>query len=360
MDTTPFSGARRRLAGLALAAALLGAAATPAAAAVASGSIYAGGLNTPGGTVWLGSHLWATDHVNGLCRLDPADPALKLPAGSLAPNAATCVLPGGGQPSFDAVHNVVYAPDDSTQGNSVLRYAFNPTTETLRPSAALGSNVIPAGSKPTATALAPDGSLYVSFIKSANIVRIDNPSGVDAAGNPVTPVATVIGTTSDGRKGAASLTFANRSDGKLGTSLYLAEGGDITEIPDPASCSTAAPCAFGTVRAPQATNMLASTVINGKAVVWEGLDVTVDPANPDVVYLAKWAPHDLGNTVIIDRRTLSTAAQIQYATAYTAPDGKLQPFTSVTDLAPNPAGGLFVAHDPTNGGTNGALISRLP
>jgi hypothetical protein len=32
----------------------------------------------------------------------------------------------------------------------------------------------------------------------------------------------------------------------------------------------------------------------------------------------------------------------------------------VTDLAPNPAGGLFVAHDPTNGGTNGALISRLP
>ena len=34
----------------------------------------------------------------------------------------------------------------------------------------------------------------------------------------------------------------------------------------------------------------------------------------------------------------------------------LQRFTSVADLAPNPAGGLFVAHDPTNG----ALISRLP
>ena len=106
--------------------------------------------------------------------------------------------------------------------------------------------------------------------------------------------------------------------------------------------------------------MLASPLINGKAVLWESLDVLADPANPDVIYLAKWAPHDLGNNVIIDRRTLSTKAQIEYATSYTAPDGKLQPFTSVTDLAPNPAGGLFVAHDPTNGGTNGALISRLP
>jgi hypothetical protein len=32
----------------------------------------------------------------------------------------------------------------------------------------------------------------------------------------------------------------------------------------------------------------------------------------------------------------------------------------VSSLSPNPAGGLFVGHDPTNGGTNGALISSLP
>ena len=53
-------------------AALLGAAASPAAVAVSSGAIYAGALNTPGGSVWMGSHLWATDHVNGLCRPAPA------------------------------------------------------------------------------------------------------------------------------------------------------------------------------------------------------------------------------------------------------------------------------------------------
>ena len=64
--------------GLTVAAALAGAAMLPASAAVSTGTIYAGGLNTPGGSVWMGTHLWATDHVNGLCRLDPA-PALAAP-----------------------------------------------------------------------------------------------------------------------------------------------------------------------------------------------------------------------------------------------------------------------------------------
>jgi hypothetical protein len=357
MDTIQLSRMRRRLAGLTMAAALLAAAAAPAAAAVSSGTIDAGNLNTPGGSVWMGSHLWATDHVNGLCRLDPADAALKLPAGSMAPNAATCVLPGGGQPSFDPATNFVYVPDNSTKGTSVLRFKFDPATETLSEAGSVGDAVIVAGSKPTGSVLDTDGSLYVSSgaAKAGNIVRITNPSGtqVDAAGNAVPTVASIIGTTSDGR-GALGVAVANHSNGTPGRSLYLAEGGDITEIPNPATC------AGSCVAKATIPSMLAPTVINGKAVLWEGLDVMADPANPDVLYLAKWAPHDLGNNVIIDRRTLSTKAQIEYATSYTAPDGKLQPFTSVTDLAPNPAGGMFVAHDPTNGGTNGALISRLP
>src|ERR687885_2980972 len=132
----------RHLAGLGLATALLGASVLPAAAAISSGTLYAGGLNTPGGSVWMGSHLWATDHVNGLCRLDPADAALKLPAGSMAPNAATCVLPGGGQPSFDPATNFVYVPDNSTKGTSVLRFKFNPATETLSEAGSVGDAVI--------------------------------------------------------------------------------------------------------------------------------------------------------------------------------------------------------------------------
>src|ERR687885_3048059 len=278
MDTTQFPGARRRLAGLALAAALLGAAAAPAAAAVSTGSIYAGGLNTPGGSVWMGTHLGAPAPVNGLSRLAPAPATAKLPAGSMAPNAATCVLPGGGQPTFDPATNVVYVPDNSTQGTSVLRFKFNPTTETLRADGALGSSVIAAGTKPTGSVLDTDGSLYVSSgaAKAGKVIKITNPSGtqVDAAGTLLPTVASVIGTTSDGR-GALGVTLANHSDGTPGRSLYLAEGSDITEIMDPATIkdpSTCSPVPCPLTKA-QPTKMLTPTVINGKAVVWEGLDV---------------------------------------------------------------------------------------
>lgn len=64
--------------------------------------------------------------------------------------------------------------------------------------------------------------------------------------------------------------------------------------------------------------------------------------------------------VTIVRDTVSTGAAVDYSTDYVAPDGKLQPWTPVTDLALNPAGGLFVSHDATNGGTNGSLVSTLP
>ena len=348
MDTTQFSGARRRLAGLALAAALLGAAAAPAAAAVSTGSIYAGGLNTPGGSVWMGTHLWATDHVSGLCRLDPADPALKLPAGSLAPNAATCVLPGvaGGQPSFDPATNFVYVPDNSTKGNAVYRLSFNALSETVQNPVALGVGAVVAGTKPTATVLGPDGNLYVGFIKSNQILRITSPAGA-------APTAQYIGTSTDRlAKGTTGLAFANASDGSATTSLYLAEGGGISEIPNATACT--AGCAA------TMTNIVVPTTVNGALVTWETLDVVAAPSRPNVLYVAKWAPHNFGPATTIVQYTIGAPSAVDYSTGYTAPDGKLQPWTTVTDLAPNPAGGLFVAHDPTNGGTNGALVSRLP
>jgi hypothetical protein len=64
--------------------------------------------------------------------------------------------------------------------------------------------------------------------------------------------------------------------------------------------------------------------------------------------------------VTIVKYTISTRSVVDSPTSYMAPEGKLQPWTTVTDLALSPAGGLFVSHDPTNGGTNGALVSTLP
>src|SRR5919199_419367 len=286
--------ARRKLALLGAASAAMAVAASPASASV-NGSIYANGLNSPGGTVSMGSHVWVSDHVNGFCRLDK-----NAATGKFTINAATCntAAASPGQPTFDAATNMVYVPDNSTQGNAVYRLKFNPTTETVSTSAALGTSAIVAGTKPTATALGPDGSLYV---------------------------------------------------GSLGTSLYIAEGGGISEIANAATCTGA--CAASM------TAIVPQTVVNGKVILWETVDIVA--AGPDTPYVAKWAPHDFGPKTTIVKYTISTGTSVDHSTSYVAPDGKLQPWTSVTDLALNPAGGLFVSHDPTNGGTNGALVSQI-
>jgi hypothetical protein len=329
-------GARMRLALLGAVAALLSLAVSPALAA--NGTIYANGLNSPGGTVFMGSHLWVSDHVNGFCRLDK-----NATTGKFTINPATCTTAAAspGQPTFDAATNSVYVPDNSTQGKAVIRLNFDPVSETVGSPVALGASAIVAGTKPTATALGPDGNLYVSFIKSGKILRITNPSRA-------TQTAQYIGATTDGR-GASGLSFANASNGALTSSLYLAEGAGISEIANATTC---------TACAASMTAIVPQTVVNGKAIAWETLDVVA--ATPDVLYVAKWAPHDFGPKVTIVQYTISTRSAVDYSTSYVAPDGKLQPWTTVSDLALNPAGGLFVSHDPTNGGTNGALVSTLP
>src|ERR671928_128274 len=125
---------------------------------------------------------------------------------------------------------------------------------------ALAAALLGAAAAPAAAAVS-SGTIYSGAAKAGKVVRITNPSGtqVDAAGTLLPTLASVIGTTSDGR-GALGVAVANHSDGTPGRSLYLAEGSDITEIPDPANCS-------GTCVA-SPTGMLASTLIGGKAVLW--------------------------------------------------------------------------------------------
>ena len=325
----------------------LAVAAAPAMAA-ASGSIVATGLNTPGGTVKLGTDLWVSDHVNGFCRLDRAA------TGKLTITLSTCNTSAlsPGQPAFDPATSSVYVPDNSTKGTGVVRLSYNAATRTVSPAGAIVTG--PAGSKPTATALSADGrTLYVSSIRSGNVAKIANPSGKDAAGAPVAPsVNQAFAATSDGR-GAAGLTIANNSagalnpDGTIAQSLYLAEGGGISEVN---AASGGAAFLNGAI--------MPQTTVGGKAVLWESLDVVAQ--SPGVLAVAKWAPHDLGTKVTISQFNIAAGASSDYSTTYTAPDGRLQPWTSVSDLAVNPAGGLYVSHDPTNGGTNGAVVSTLP
>jgi len=329
------SKARLALAGSVAAASL---AAAPAQAAPV-GTIYAngipslGGMVTPAGTVWMGSHLWVSDHVQGFCRLD-----LNAATGKFNINAATCSLAVAetGQPSFDPATNSVYAPDASAQGTTVARLKFDPATETVRPAASIDVGAF--GSRVTSSTLGSDGSLYVAYKKSPNIVRIADPSGP-------TPSVSAVGTAD----GAAGLAFANASDGSLAPALYIASGAGVAEIDNPAAC-TGACAAFTTTIVPQ-------TTVNNKVIAWEASAIAA--TTPDTLYVAKSAPHDFGPKTTIVQYTISTGTAVDYSTDYTAPDGKLQPWTTVSSLSPNPAGGLFVGHDPTNGGI-GSLISTLP
>lgn len=329
------SKARLALVGSVAAASL---AAAPAQAAPV-GTIYAngipsaGGLVTPAGTVWMGSHLWVSDHTQGLCRLDQ-----NAATGKFNINAATCSLPVGetGQPSFDAATNSVYVPDASSKGTSVARLVFDPLSETVRPTASM--SVAAFGSRVTSSTLGSDGNLYVAFKKDGNVVRISNPSGA-------APSVSLVGTAG----GASGLAFANASNGSLAPALYIAEGAGVSEIDNPGTC--AGSCAAFM------TNIVPQTTVNNKVIAWETTAIAATDAN--TLYVAKWAPHDFGPKTTIVQYTAGAPAAVDYSTDYTAPDGKLQPWTTVSSLSVNPAGGLFVGHDPTNGGI-GSLISTLP
>jgi hypothetical protein len=175
----------------------------------------------------MGSHLWVSDHVNGFCRLDK-----NAATGKFTINAATCLARSA---HLRCGQQRVYVPDNSTKGNAVYRLKFNPLTETVSTSAALGSSALVAGAKPPRRRWAPTAACTWA-----------RPRGARPCGSPTppptgSPVQTV-GSTTDGR-GASGLAFANATDGSLTPSLYIAERGGISEIanatPAPAAASRA-------------------------------------------------------------------------------------------------------------------------
>lgn len=113
-------------------------------------------------------------------------------------------------------------PDNSSKSKGVWRLKFDPVAKTVgSPVKLAGGSGGLTGNKATATALSPNGDLYIVFIKSGNILKVTNP-----AGPVISQVVTTIGTTSDGF-GVSAIAFA-------GADLYLAELGAVTVIKDPA------------------------------------------------------------------------------------------------------------------------------
>jgi IPT/TIG domain len=233
-----------------------------ASAATVTGTLVAQSLSAPGGGAFLpggGGHFWVSDAALGLCETLPATASTTKCNGSAK----------GGQVIFDAAKSLVYVADTSSKTNQFMRYPYNAATDTLggatiiqAPSVvAVGGGTQGARAMGLAMATGPDGAqrLYVSYIKSGDIMQVLNPSGKNPIGTVVTPTVTKVGHTSDS-KGVNSLSVFTWTDpaGTKHDDLYIAEtgGNGMSVIRDVDGTGGRPACGVGTAACG------ATTVIN--------------------------------------------------------------------------------------------------
>ncbi|HYX52967.1 MAG TPA: hypothetical protein VE783_05915, partial [Candidatus Limnocylindrales bacterium] len=162
-------------------------------------------------------HLWYGDASNGFCRIDPEldDPDLSQPSpgiGRFNNIITTCVgsIQAGAfapmQVTYDASTQTLYAADIPRTANGIIRMHYLPAGDNGRGAidpihieslmgsqgtrnAAGGCPVVTDprnGATPVqmfATALGPDGNLYVGWARNGTIARIPHPATFDP-GNP--------------------------------------------------------------------------------------------------------------------------------------------------------------------------------
>lgn len=210
--------------------------------------------NTPGGGVVVGSHVYATDQVNGLRHYMPADPANPDPVNtgflvfdstndgmSLGGGGLCFVLCKGGQAAYDGNQTVYIASYDQTKGQpgsltfpGVNRITIDPVSGVLTWNYQLVPTAGLAGNLPTSIALGPDGNLYVGFLKNDSVVRIVNPQ-VNPSNDPnKTQVVQSVGKSPNGNH-VLALTF-------VGGDLYVAHTQGLAVIKNAVSTSCQGGC----------------------------------------------------------------------------------------------------------------------
>lgn len=125
-------------------------------------------------------HLWISDHLQGLCRIDPHLDSV----GPFAINPATCTL--GGPSVFDPQNNKVYIADEvanTKQNQGLVRKSFVPTGNgghgTISTSSTKLGDASSCGTtsnRPSGMAQGPDGALYLTFLKNGNVIRVKGPT----------------------------------------------------------------------------------------------------------------------------------------------------------------------------------------
>lgn len=279
-----------------------------ALARAGAGTRYATGITAPGGSVWMGSHLWVADHAQGFARLDLSADGVTY---TINPFTASPSVGGPGQPVFDPATGFIYVGDNSRQTQGVWRLTFDPASETVVDEVLLAPSAGLAGNRPVGLALGPDGNLYASFLKNGSIVRITNPAGQ-------TQTVQSVGSSSDGRR-VLALTF-------LGNDLYLAETAAITRIVNATSALCTGGCKAKLVRGTEAITAPGGIATDGTFLF------IADTVNPYVY-----------------RFTISTGTLDFYSTTGMV-NGVGVPYEFISSLGFDPAGNLYVGDDPTEGG----------
>lgn len=320
-----------------------------ASAATVTGTLVTNSLTRPGGGAFLpggGGHFWVSDGVLGLCETVPATFAVTKCNGAAK----------GGQVVFDSAKNLIYVADTTTKTNQVLRLGYNTATDGLGSSLNIQAPNVTAvgggsgGGRASGVALTtgPDGAqrLYVSFIKSGDIIQVLNPSGVDKNGAVVAPSATKVGNTSDGR-GANSLTAFTWTDGAgvKHDDLYVAETGglglsvirDVDGTGGRPACNSTAPCGATTVV--NASGSALFSFPGGLANDGKVITLGDSPLNT-VARVLTWNP--VSNT----QSVLSTDISPAYTSGF---DGvNRTQYKNITGIAINPATlDTYVGDDPS-------------
>jgi hypothetical protein len=201
--------------------------------------------------VWLkdqtaaGGHLWLSDHLNGLCRLDPVG------TGATATiNTSSCLVFGSTtQVAYDPTGQWLYVADISRRALGVRKIAFNPTTGLLNKLKQSTLSAPVAGLRLTAVGVDSKGNVYVGEKRGGGIYKYP-VSTTRSAGALNTPQQ--VGSTEDG---AGVLSFAFGTSAVAGTTakaddLYVAGANSLLLMPDVngvdpsgiGACSSANPC----------------------------------------------------------------------------------------------------------------------
>lgn len=292
----------------------------------------------PGNGVWMGSHLWLPDTAAGMCRMDvPAGATLAFDNTSTCKIAATAAgMAKPEQSAFDASRNLLYVADGGSKSVGVVRFHFDPVTETLNTPEVIASGLVGSGlgldgQRADAVALDPlTDALYVGFRTrkigaSTQIARVPAASGAAATQN----VEFVAATTRDVPVFGLGVIVNPPAGGAPATSdLYIGDNKGVDLLTNVATCAPGA-----------CTSLLALNIRGPKGFATDG---------KDKIYLASPPPPGVGgSTTNVDVWSVSTGLVSTYASSGVNPDATQSPFAFAFSLTLDPAGNLYVGDNPS-------------